>query len=79
MEGYCIAIPNLKGNHYSILGNLQTTWVQLFWFRLSKGYCSCPQLLNSHALPLSWYPIKPLGSIKYLLEFGRVLHNPSKT
>ncbi len=25
------------------------------------------------------HPIKPLDSITYLLEFGRVLHSPNKT
>jgi hypothetical protein len=37
------------------------------------------KVFNSHALPLSRYPIKLLGSITYLLEFGSVLHNLSKT
>jgi hypothetical protein len=45
---------------------------------MSERYCSCPKVLNSHALPLFEYPIKPLGSITYLLEFGRVTHSPSK-
>jgi hypothetical protein len=54
-------------------------WAQLFWFRLSKGYCLCPKLFNSHALTFSRYFIKPLGSITYILEFGKVLHNPNKT
>jgi hypothetical protein len=30
------------------------------------------------ALPLFVYPIKPLGSITYILEFGKVLLSPSK-
>jgi hypothetical protein len=58
---------------------LQTPWVQLFWFKLLEGYCSCPEVFNSHAPSLFKYPIKPLGSITYLLEFGRVLQSPSKT
>jgi len=70
---------NLKGKHYPIWGNLQTQRAKLFWFRLLEGYCSCPKLFNSHALPLSRYPIKPLGFITCILEFGRVLHNLSKT
>jgi hypothetical protein len=30
-------------------------------------------------LPLSKYPIKSLGSITYILEFGSILYNPTKT
>jgi hypothetical protein len=37
-----------------------------------EGYCSCLKLLNSHALPLSRYPIKPLGYITYFWEFEGV-------
>jgi len=44
-----------------------------------EGYCSCPKLFNSHALPLSRYPINPSGSITYLLEFEGLLHSFSKT
>jgi hypothetical protein len=46
---------------------------------LSKGYCLCLKLLNSHALPLSRYPIKPLGSITYLLEvYYTILTKPRR-
>jgi len=76
LEGYCL---NLQGKQYLIWSNLQTTWVQLFWFELLEGYCSCLEVFNSHALPLFGYPIKPFGSITNLLEFGKVLHSPSKT
>ncbi len=76
LEGYCL---NLQGKQYHVWGNLQTTWVQLFWFELLEGYCSCLEVFNSHALPLFGYPIKPFGSITNLLEFGKVLHSPSKT
>jgi hypothetical protein len=34
---------------------------------------------NAHTIPLVRYPISPLGSITYLLKFGRVLHNHTKT
>jgi len=43
-----------------------------------EGYCSCPKLFNSHALPLSGYHIKPLGSITYLLEFGKGIAKPKR-
>jgi hypothetical protein len=68
-----------KGKQYLVWGNLQTSWAQLFWFKLSEGYYSCPKVLNSHALYLFGYPIKPLGYIIYILEFGKVLHSLSKT
>ncbi len=76
LKGYCL---NLQGKVYPIWDNLQTPWVQLFWFGLLEGYCSCPIILNSHVLPLFKHPIKLLGYITYLLEFGRVLHSPNKT
>jgi hypothetical protein len=58
---------------------MPTTWAQLFQFALLKGYCSCLEVLHSHALPLFGYPIKPLDSTTYLLEFGKVLHNTNET
>jgi hypothetical protein len=75
LERYCL---NLKGKQYPTWGNLQIAWAQLFWFGLSEGYCSCPEVFNSHALHLFGYPIKPLGSITYIFEFGKVLHSLSK-
>jgi hypothetical protein len=76
LEGYCL---NLEGNQYLIWGNLQIAWVQLFWFELLEGYCLCIKAINSHALPLFEYPIKPFGSITNLLEFEKVLQSLSKS
>jgi hypothetical protein len=78
-RGIAWPYQNLKGKHYLLWGNLQTPRAQLFWFKLLEGYCSCPKLFNAHSLPFLVCPIKPLGSITYLLEFGRVLHNLNKT
>ncbi len=74
---YYITIPKPIRKSIPFCGNMQTPWAQLFWFGLLEGYCSCLKLLNSHALPLLGYPIKPLGSITYILEFKKVLHNPT--
>jgi hypothetical protein len=38
-----------------------------------------PIITQFRCITLSGYPIKPLGSTTYLLEFGRVLHTLSKT
>jgi hypothetical protein len=38
-----------------------------------KGYCSCPKLLNTPAIPFSKYPRNTLGSIRYLLTCDWVL------
>jgi hypothetical protein len=35
-----------------------------------KGYCLCPKLLNTHAIPLARYLRNTLGSITYLLKHG---------
>jgi hypothetical protein len=35
-----------------------------------KGYCLCPKLLNTHAIPLTGYPRNTLSSITYLLKLG---------
>jgi hypothetical protein len=58
---------------------LYTTWAELFWSRLLKGYCSFPKKFNEHAIPLSRYFINTLGSITYLLTSVKVLHSPTKT
>jgi len=43
------------------------------------GVLFMPISTQLNALPLFKYPIKPLGSITYLLKFGRVLHSLNKT
>jgi hypothetical protein len=37
------------------------TKAKLFWYRLSKRYCSCIGIFNANALPLSGYPKKLFG------------------
>jgi hypothetical protein len=61
-------IPSLR---YSIIKHQGST--------LLEGYYSCPKLLNTPTLPLTWYPKNTLGSITYLLKCGGALHNPTKT
>jgi hypothetical protein len=45
---------------------------------LLEGYCSCPKLLNTPAIPLTMYPKNTLGSITYILKLGKILHSPTK-
>jgi len=77
MEGYCVAIPKptrkpISSLGYYIIKHQGST-------SLLKGYCSCPKLFNTPAIPLVRYPINTLGTITYILKLGRVLHNPIKT
>jgi hypothetical protein len=44
-----------------------------------EGVLLVPRIIQFTCTPLFKYPRKPLGSITYLLEFGRVLCSPSKT
>jgi len=46
---------------------------------LLEGYCSCPKLLYTLAIPHVRYPINTLGSTTYILKFGRILLNLTKT
>jgi hypothetical protein len=46
---------------------------------LSKGYCSYPKLLNTHAIPFIGYTKNTLDSITYFWKHGKVLCNLTKT
>ncbi len=35
-----------------------------------KGICSCPKLLNTHAIPCVKNPMNTLGSIKYIFKLA---------
>jgi hypothetical protein len=76
MEGYCIALPKPTRKPIPSLGYFVNKH-QGFMFL--EGYCSCPKLLNTPTLPLTWYPRNTLGSITYILKLGGILHSPPKT
>jgi hypothetical protein len=58
---YCIALPKPKKDAIPSMGYTINTMVELFWSRLLKGCCSCPKILNEHAIPLSRYPKNTLA------------------
>jgi hypothetical protein len=80
LEGFCIALPKPREKAIPSLVYSIKPWAELFWFRLSNGYYSCPKLFNALAIiPFLRYPKNPLGSITYNLKLGKVLHNLAKT
>jgi hypothetical protein len=77
MEGYCIALPKptrkpIPSLRYSIIKQQGFT-------SLLEGYCACPKLFNTPAIPIVGYLKNTLGTITYLLKLGRILHSPTKT
>jgi hypothetical protein len=79
LERYCVALINPRRNAITSLGYIVTQWVELFWFRLLKGYYSCPKGCIKRAIPFLRYLRNTLGSITYLLTCGVVLRNLIKT
>jgi hypothetical protein len=68
MERYCIALPKPTRKPIPALGYFVTK--HHGFMSLLEGYCSCPKLFNTLAIPLAMYPKNTLGSITYLLKLG---------
>jgi hypothetical protein len=77
VEEYFVALPKPTRKPIPTLGYFEIKH-QGFTLLL-EGYCSCPKLFNTLAIPLARYPKNTLGSTTYLLKVGRVLHNITKT
>jgi len=73
---YCIAL--LKPTRKLIPSSSDSVIKHQGFMSLLEGYCSRPKLFNTPTIPHTRYPRNTLGSITYLLKFGRVLHNFSK-
>jgi hypothetical protein len=76
MEGYCVTLPKstkkpIPSLKYFVIQHQRSTL-------LLEGYYSCPNLLNTLAIPFVGYPRNTLGSITYLLKLVGALHNHTK-
>ncbi len=76
MERYCIVLPKPTRKPMPSLGYFI---IKHHGSMLLKGYCSCPKLLDTLAIPFIGYTKNTSDFITYIWKHGKVLCNLTKT